>query len=229
MVVYEAGVIWFGGPNPETVRNGADHWLRTGLSALGLSLFWIPPAMLTCVFVVGICGRRKDQPQDLVGLLSGMVLESVCYALGLWAVSRMLAPLLQRAGIELILPPMVHMDDSPAQLVNGTEPALRQVVTYLGAGIYEEALFRLALFSVLLKLLRRVDLGRLTAFLLAALGSAIVFSIAHHVGPYGQEYGNYLFLFRLLAGLYFALIFHLRGFGIAVGAHACYNVMVSVT
>ena len=30
------------------------------------------------------------------------------------------------------------------------------------------------------------------------------------------------------AGLYFALLFQLRGFGIAVGTHACYNVMVSV-
>jgi hypothetical protein len=43
-----------------------------------------------------------------------------------------------------------------------------------------------------------------------------------------QPYSNYLFLFRLTAGIYFALLYHLRGFGIAVGAHACYNVMVSV-
>jgi membrane protease YdiL (CAAX protease family) len=64
---------------------------------------------------------------------------------------------------------------------------------------------------------------------LAALASATLFSTAHHVGPYGQPYSNYLFLFRLAAGLYFALLYHLRGFGIAVGAHACYNVLVSIT
>ena len=32
----------------------------------------------------------------------------------------------------------------------------------------------------------------------------------------------------LPAGLYFALLFRLRGFGIAVGAHALYDVMVGV-
>jgi hypothetical protein len=32
----------------------------------------------------------------------------------------------------------------------------------------------------------------------------------------------------LLAGTYFALVFRLRGFGVAVGAHACYDVLVGV-
>jgi hypothetical protein len=59
--------------------------------------------------------------------------------------------------------------------------------------------------------------------------SAVLFSTAHHVGPYGQAYSNYLFVFRLAAGLYFALLFELRGFGVVVGAHACYNVMVSIS
>jgi membrane protease YdiL (CAAX protease family) len=80
----------------------------------------------------------------------------------------------------------------------------------------------------LLGLLRRCELSGVAATLLAAAGSAALFSAAHHVGPHGQPYSNYLFLFRLAAGLYFALLYQLRGFGIAVGAHACYNVMVSV-
>ena len=33
----------------------------------------------------------------------------------------------------------------------------------------------------------------------------------------------------MVAGLYFAVLFQLRGFGVAVGAHAIYNVMVSVS
>ena len=59
------------------------------------------------------------------------------------------------------------------------------------------------------------------------LGHAVL-GAAHHLGPFGQDYGNYVFIFRLLAGLYFALLFHFRGFGVAVGTHACYNVMVSI-
>lgn len=217
LVAYEVGVQALGGANPETVRNGADHWLRYGLSELGVSLFWVPPAALVLVFVLWAVRRWRDRPDDLTGVLSGMVLESVAFALGLWAFSRALAPLLLRVGIELAVAPAA------------AEPALRQVVTYLGAGLYEEAIFRLVLFSGLLLGLRALDLSRVLAVLLAASASAVLFSTAHHVGPYGQPYSNYLFLFRLAAGLYFALLYQLRGFGIAVGAHACYNVMVSIS
>ncbi len=73
-----------------------------------------------------------------------------------------------------------------------------------------------------------MEVNGLLAVPLAATASALLFSAAHHIGPYGQAYSNYLFLFRLLAGLYFAVLFQFRGFGIAVGAHACYNLMVSI-
>jgi hypothetical protein len=217
--LYEGGVRLVGGAHPESVRNGADNWLRTGLGALGLRVSWLPPALLLAGFGLWACARLGDRPADLLNVLSGMVLESVTYALGLWGLSRGLAPLLERLGVEL-----AAAGEPPAL----TDSALRQVVTYLGAGIYEEALFRLLLFSTLLGLLRRCELSAAAATLLAAAGSATLFSAAHHLGPHGQPYSNYLFLFRLAAGLYFALLYRLRGFGIAVGAHACYNVMVSV-
>jgi hypothetical protein len=229
LVAYEVGVLLLGGDRPETVRNGADHWVRWGLGAAGVPLSWLPPALLAAVFVLWAWGRRGDRPDDLGSVLSGMALESVSFALGLWGLSRALAPLLHSAGIELTLAALGDPEAAPSPPLVAAEPALRQVVTYLGAGIYEEALFRLALFSAVAGLLRWLELPGLFAVLLAAAASAAVFSVAHHVGPYGQGYSNYLFLFRLLAGLYFALLYHLRGFGIAVGAHACYNVMVSVT
>jgi hypothetical protein len=225
LVAYEVGVLLLGGHHPETIRNGADHWLRCALEFLGVRFFWVPPLVLLAVFGYWAWQRRGDRPGDLVSVLSGMVLESITFALGLWALSRMLGPLLQQAGfgLNLVPPPL---DDSP--VLSAAEPALKQVVTYLGAGIYEEALFRLALFSAIAAILRAVDLAHGLAVLLAAVGSAVLFSTAHHVGPYGQAYSNYLFVFRLAAGMYFALLFQFRGFGITVGAHACYNLMVSI-
>jgi membrane protease YdiL (CAAX protease family) len=230
LVAYEAGVLCLGGHHPETIRNGADHWLRCALLVVGVKLFWAPPLLLSLVFIVWTWQRRGDRPGDLIGVLSGMVLESITFALGLWAISRVLAPLLLQAGIELSTPPEAD-DEPPAEApaaVSAAEPALRQLVTYLGAGIYEEAIFRLALFSSLAAVLRALDLWRGLAVGFAAVGSAVLFSAAHHIGPYGQTYSNYLFLFRLAAGLYFALVYQFRGFGIAVGAHACYNLMVSI-
>ncbi len=215
LLAYESGVMLLGGAHPEALRNGADNWMRFGLTALGLPYFWLPPLMLVTALFGWNLVRRGDRPGDMVGVLSGMSIESVGFALGLWGVSRALVPIMQQLGVQL-------------EISAGTNSAMRQVVTYLGAGIYEEALFRLALYSGMVWLLRRLEAPKLLAVLLAAVASATLFSAAHHLGPYGQPYDNYLFLFRLAAGLYFALLYQYRGFGVAVGAHACYNLMVSV-
>ncbi len=214
VIAYEAGVAVLGGPHPENLRNGADNWLRVGLTRMGISWVWLPPAVLLALMAFWTWKRREERPNEVLAVLSGMILESVAFAIGLWAVSRALGPMLEEFGIELTTGP--------------SEPAVGQVITYLGAGIYEEALFRLVLFSCLVRILRLVEVNPLVAVALAAGASALLFSAAHHIGPYGQPYSNYLFLFRLIAGFYFAVLYHVRGFGIAVGAHACYNLMVSI-
>jgi membrane protease YdiL (CAAX protease family) len=177
--------------------------------------FWVPAVVLILILGIWCHRRRGDTPSDLIGTISGIGIESVAFALGLWGLSRLLGPLMQSLGVRLALS-------------TEGDPTLRQLVPYLGAGIYEEVVFRLLLYSLMFWLMRRVNVAESMSTFLAAVGSATLFSAAHHVGPNGDPYGNYVFLFRLVAGLYFALIFHFRGFGIAVGTHACYNVMVSV-
>jgi hypothetical protein len=217
LAAYEACVLVLGGEHPEMVRNGADNWLRVALAPLGPGYTWLPPVVLALVFAAWSRIRWADRPGDLTGVLSGMVLESVTFALGLWAMSRALPQLLVHWGVALA-----------AEGKSGAGPGAVRLVSYLGAGIYEEAMFRLVLYSGLLAVLRLAGLPLLAAAAAAATASATLFSAAHHLGPYGQPYSNYVFLFRLAAGLYFAGLFQFRGFGIAVGAHACYNVMISV-
>jgi hypothetical protein len=217
LIAYEVCVLELGGAHPEAVRNGADNWLRVALAAGGAGYIWLPPAFLALLFAARCRVRWSDRPGDMVGVLSGMALESVAFALGLWAMSRAMPLLLSRWGVAL----------SAGGPANSGSGAMR-LVSYLGAGIYEEALFRLTLYSGLRGALRLAGLPLLVAEVVAATSSAALFSAAHHLGPYGQPYSNYVFLFRLAAGLYFAAVYQLRGFGIAVGAHACYNVMISV-
>ena len=214
LLAYEGGVLWLGGPNPELLRNGADHWLRRALLMIGLRWFWVPPALLALIFVVWIWARRQDRPGDLLGVLSGMILESVAFALGLWALSRILGPMLEPTGVTAQVP--------------RADSGMRQILPYLGAGIYEEALFRLGLYTLLFGLFRLMDAPDWLSVCVAAITSAILFSAAHHLGPYGQAYSHPVFVFRLAAGLYFAALFQTRGIGIAIGAHACYNIMVSI-
>jgi membrane protease YdiL (CAAX protease family) len=214
LAAYEGGVLLLGGGHTHTFRNGADTWLRWALEYFGLSQLYWAPLLIAGVFVIWSILRRKDRPADLLGVETGMVIESIAFALGLWGISQGLDPLLKRIGIVL--------QTAPAQ------PTLGHVVTFVGAGIYEELLFRLLLYSGLLIVLRWLRVSLILAVIVAALASSALFSAAHHIGPYGESFDNYVFVFRMLAGLYFALLYQLRGFGIAVGAHACYDVVVGV-
>jgi hypothetical protein len=215
LLAYEVGVLCLGGAHADALRNGADSWLRWLLDGFGFSQLYVPPALIVVVFLVWSWWRRWDRPYDCTGIWIGMIIESAAFAVGLWGLSRGLGPFLDRLGIRLSYAP-------------STETTLGQVITFVGAGIYEEVLFRLILFSGLIWLMRHVQFSAFKAVPLAALASAMIFSAAHHVGPFGEAFDSYVFLFRTLAGLYFALLYQLRGFGIAVGTHAAYDVLVGV-
>jgi len=158
--------------------------------------------------------RWADRPEDPVTALFGMCFESALFAVVLWQFSRNFGPIVDHFGIKL-------------QVVLRTAPAAR-VLTYVGAGIYEEVLFRLGLFSVVCFLLRAVALPKAAAVPVAALAAAVTFAAAHHLGPSGEEVVAAKFLFRVAAGLFFTGLYVFRGFGVAVGAHAGYDVLVGV-
>src|SRR5439155_8601579 len=83
LAAYEGGVVWLGGTQPDALRNGADAWLRWALEAFGLHQLYWAPVLLACVFMVWSWAQRAERPKDLLGVVSGMALESVAFALGL--------------------------------------------------------------------------------------------------------------------------------------------------
>jgi membrane protease YdiL (CAAX protease family) len=216
LIVYEAGVLWLGGAKPEMLRNGADAWLRMALESIGLHQMLVAPALIAVFFAVWSYVRRGDRPDGLLGVCSGMLLECFLFALALWGLSHGFAPFLNSLGISL-------------NVGSGPDPTIAKLITFVGAGIYEEILFRLILFSGLAWLLRQALMPKFVAVILAAIVSAFLFATAHHVGAYGEKMDSYRFLFRTMAGIYFAIIYQFRGFGIAVGAHACYDVLVGLS
>jgi len=217
LLAYEGGVLWLGGSNPDALRNGADAWVRWGLARYGFGQPWAAPLLIAALFAVRAAANWSGRPREMLGTLSGMAAESAVFAVGLWAFSRNFKPILDECGVVL------------AQ-IRFQSPAAGQVVTYVGAGIYEEVLFRLGLFSVALLVLRLALLPKVIALPIAAVGTAVAFSAAHHIGPNGEWPINpMVFAFRAAAGLYFTALYIGRGFGIAVGAHAGYDVLVGVT
>lgn len=104
---------------------------------------------------------------------------------------------------------------------------LANMALCVGAGIYEELIFRLILISALViigaDILRFPHASTLTAAVLAA---AVAFAIHHHP-PFGSDpFDAFRFTFRLGAGVYLGVIFIFRGYGPAAGAHIAYNVLV---
>ncbi|HEY1379308.1 MAG TPA: CPBP family intramembrane glutamic endopeptidase [Gemmataceae bacterium] len=219
LIAYEVGVLSLGGQTP-AIRNGADAWLRDGLAACGLTHPAAAPALVVLVLAVWFWRQRASIPEDAPNLCLGMALESVAAALVLWGLSRLYGPVLDGLGVTLSLP---SADPPPLNTA-----AVGKAVTFVGAGIYEEVIFRLALYGLLRSVLTAAQVSGRLAMVLAAVTAAVLFAAAHHVGPRGEPPDGFNFLFRVLAGLYFTIVFQLRGFGIAVGAHACYDVLAGI-
>lgn len=100
------------------------------------------------------------------------------------------------------------------------------VVLSLGAGIYEELVFRVLLVGGLFGVFRSSGVGRRPAALFAAGLAALVFSGFHYIGQYGDPFSVSSFLFRFLAGLAFSVLFLIRGFGVTAWTHALYDVIL---
>jgi hypothetical protein len=95
----------------------------------------------------------------------------------------------------------------------------------LGAGLYEELLFRVLLVTALAWGARRLfGWTPRAAGTLAVVVSALAFSAFHYVGAYGDPFTLASFTFRALAGLAFSALYVLRGFGITAWTHALYDV-----
>jgi hypothetical protein len=220
LVTYEFGVVLVSGGPHDTVRNGADHWMRTGLRLAGFQ----HPLLLPLVVVGMLAGwqvvghfRWKPSPSTLFGMLAESVLFGVCLVV---------LGQLQDLAFRPHWGEVARAAHSAVPLsLSGTLP---RVITYVGAGVYEEVLFRLCLIPAIYGLLRAVLVPRKMAVVLTVLATSLLFSAAHYVGPAADEFTMFSFVFRSLAGVFFAALFVFRGFGITVGSHAAYDLLVGI-
>ena len=124
----------------------------------------------------------------------------------------------------------VHLVGPLRSLAAGTGldgGALSKLTLSLGAGLYEELLFRVVIVALLSNGLRLLfGIGRVPAGIVAAIGGALLFSAFHYVGPLGEPMRLESFVFRTLAGLAFSGLYLTRGFGITAWTHALYDVAV---
>jgi membrane protease YdiL (CAAX protease family) len=199
LIAYETGVLLLG------VQNGADVFLRRLLDALGFGQHLVLPTLTVCI-LLGWHYLSRQPWQLSGGIVSAMAVESlllgVCLRVISWVQSALLAMSIGQS--------------------------IKEGIGFLGAGIYEELLFRLILMSLVAWVLRRAGVAPRASLIVAVILTSLLFAAAHHVGPYGEPLLWSRFLFRTLAGVFFSIVFIYRGFGIAAGSHAAYDVLVGL-
>jgi len=210
VLAYEGGVLLLGRGTP---RNGADVWLRQALDALGFGSYFLLPA-LTVLGLLAWHHVEHDRWQVRAGVLVGMVLECCLWAAVLVGIARLQGRLWPQ------FPPLM--------MAPGRDGLLARVIGFCGAGLYEEVLFRLLLLPAVAFGLERLGASTAAAAGWAILATSCLFSLAHYVGPLGDAFDLYGFVFRTLAGVFFSLLFLARGFGIVAGTHAAYDLFVGL-
>ncbi len=104
------------------------------------------------------------------------------------------------------------------------------IVLSVGAGVYEEVLFRVVLMGAIyygLKLWSGLSPG-LVAFI-SIVVSSLAFAACHHIGPCGDPLEVGRLAYRFILGVIFAALYIYRGLGIAVYTHALYDIFVSLS
>lgn len=117
------------------------------------------------------------------------------------------------------------MDEAHLLAVLVSGPWVDRAVISAGAGLHEELVFRaLAIPSITLLLSRTIGVPSQLAVVGAVLVSSLLFSGAHHLA--GEPFNGFVFLYRLVAGVVFALLYLWRGFAITAWSHAAYDFSV---
>lgn len=217
IVTYELGVLAIDQDQPDALRNGADFWMRSLLSRAGAEQVLLPLIVIGLLLAWHIFRRHPWRVRLETQL--GMMAESLLLAVVLVAVGQC---------HDVIFRSLVRQDTAPAGILNAMQGSISLAVSYIGAGVYEEVMFRLLLVPASFLCFRMFDFPPKYAAAMAAVSTSFLFALAHHVGPAAEAFSLFAFSFRAAAGLFFASVFLLRGFGITVGCHAAYDLLVGI-
>lgn len=230
-------------------------WLQSFLDKyLGLDakLAWVAPPVAVVVILLALQLASHKPWQFGPADFGSMMVECILLAVPLIVLSLLLSGPVQRTGdvarpaystIRAAAPDGFFAGNCTVALARASaggagersESPLADIVTGIGAGIYEELVFRLILMCLLMVLLQDLmGLSRNGSIILSVLVSAALFSAHHHVifvngqltssSPFSwSEFG-----FRTVAGVYFAVLFAIRGFGITAGTHAFYDIIATL-
>jgi hypothetical protein len=258
ILFYEIGTVLINTDvlNRTQVRVVAFVWLQDFLLYLGTGdkLAWIAPPLVVMVILLGLQVAAHKPWWFCFSDYLPMVVECILLAIPLIVLSLFFNSPVSGppGGAQLPPPPVVGSYAAApeqaaivgerllllAQSAGGEmtgRSLMADIVTGVGAGIYEELVFRLILICALMVLFQDViGIDHKNGVILSVLISAALFSAHHHIVyvngrfSHGDPFTWIVYVFRTSAGVYFAALFAIRGFGIAAGTHAVYNIIAAI-
>jgi len=241
IVFYELGTIFINTDllNQSQIRVVAFVWLQDILEYLGFGskFAWIAPPLAVVVILAAFQMASGKRWSICFSDLWLMAVECILLAVPLIVMSLMLNGSARSQQNSSALNFHSYAVSVCSSFAGSGASAAKQlllpsIITGIGAGIYEELVFRLILICLLMLLFQDAfKLTHKTSIILAVLISAALFSAHHHVIflsgtlDLSSPFNLPEFTFRTIAGVYFAVLFAVRGFGITAGTHAFYDII----
>ena len=209
-LLYEVGIFLISSRDIDQLRNGADVLMRQVLESFGIYGMYGFGGTFLIGFLIAFLRQKKNLRTSEIEsrFLLIMFFESIVWATLL----------------------VIMMIKIPTFLsLSNEDHLIQQVVLAIGAGIYEEFVFRVLLISGLAILFGLIfNWGEFGKTFLSVIISSAIFSIFHFFGSYGDTFSFPLFFVRFFAGIFLAMIYIFRGFGITAYAHSIYDLFVLV-
>lgn len=216
IIFYELGIWLVNAGQLSQIRIGADILVKRLLQFVGIDgTVWFSIMLLAIGGVIFWYERKQKIPvrpryfffmfieSALFGVIIGMIVASFVASV-----------------FSLMWPPALQ--------IGGGLGVLQGLVLSLGAGFYEELVFRLILVTLLVWLISLLKTGKRLRYIVAAVIGALIFSAVHYIGELGDVFTFSSFTFRFLMGLALNGLFLWRGFGIAAMTHALYDIFVTL-
>lgn len=210
MIYYEVSMLAAHQGGAYEVRNAADVLFKRLFSALGFEGIWGGLVMFMVLFLASalLQGLHRSENQFNIpwGYAPVVVAESGFYAVLIFG---LMSKVMQWVA--------------PAMALSGVDLAY-----CLGAGVYEELLFRAVILQIFLKLAGFIPGNARVNAIIMVIISALIFSGAHYLGEFGDSFAIQTFLARAAGGVMLGFVYMYRGLGVAVYTHGIYDIFTYI-
>jgi len=206
LAIYELGIIILFKDSFFELRNSGEILLRSLFTSLNLTDTYIVSGILLAIFAfVMIRGYQLEKkPGVHADYIIFMLLESMWWGVLLF--------ILMHLFLEL-----------PLQLLS-VEDKFANINLAIGAGIFEELIFRMIVISALISILHRgLTFSQNTSKLVAITLAAGIFAAFH---LFMEPYSFPAFAQRMTGGVFLGVLYIYRGYGISVYTHIIFNFLI---